>query len=161
MEADVRRAGLVRAPQNLAAGLSLVALTAFSLWAGRNLPHGTLRSMGPGMMPRAIAVLMGAIGVGLVIASLVRQGDRIERWSFRGPLLITAGVLAFAITIRSPGLLVAGPLVSMVGGAAAPDVRPKELFVFGLVMTVFCAGLFRYALQLPIPILVIPGVVVL
>jgi putative tricarboxylic transport membrane protein len=79
----------------------------------------------------------------------------------RGPLLITAGVVAFALTIRSPGLIVAGPLVCVVTGAAAPDVRPKELVVFGVVMTAFCVGLFRYALHLPIPILVLPGVVVL
>jgi hypothetical protein len=29
--------------------------------------------------------------------------------------------------------------------------------VFALVMTAFCVGLFRYALSLPIPVLIVPG----
>ena len=31
--------------------------------------------------------------------------------------------------------------------------------MFAVVMTAFCVGLFRFALGLPIPVLVIPGVV--
>lgn len=151
----------MRAPQNFWAGASLVALSAFSYWAGRDLSAGTLRSMGPGMMPRAIAVLIAAIGVSLVVFSLIRAGDPIERWSLRGPLFITLGVLGFALTIREPGLAVAGPLVCLVAGASTPEARVKELAVFGVVLTVLCAALFRFALHLPIPILVIPGVVVL
>jgi putative tricarboxylic transport membrane protein len=151
----------VRAPQNFWAGTSLVALAAFSYWAGRELSSGTLRSLGPGMMPRAVAVLMAAIGVALVIGSFVRDGDPLERSSIRGPLFITLGVVGFALTIREPGLAVAGPLVCLVTGASTPEARVKELAVFGVVLTVLCAALFRFALHLPIPILVIPGVVVL
>jgi putative tricarboxylic transport membrane protein len=161
MERAFTRRTLVRGPQNFWAGTSLVALAAFSFWAGRDLDGGTLRSMGPGMMPRAVAVLMGAIGLGLIVGSFVRAGDALERWSWRGPMFITLGVIGFALTIRAPGLAVAGPLVSIVAGLATPDARVKELAVFGVVMTALCAGLFRYALHLPIPILVIPGVVVI
>jgi putative tricarboxylic transport membrane protein len=161
MEQSSERRRLVRAPQNFWAGASLIALAAFSVWAGRDLSAGTLRSMGPGMMPRAVAGLIAAIGLGLVIASFLRAGDKVEHWSLRGPIFITLGVVAFALTIRAPGLAVAGPLVCIVAGAATPDARVKELVVFGVVMTALCAGLFRYALHLPIPILVIPDVVVL
>jgi putative tricarboxylic transport membrane protein len=106
-------------------------------------------------------VLVAAIGVALVVASLLRDGDPLERWGLRGPAFITLGVVGFALTIREPGLAVAGPLVCLVTGAATPDFRVKELAVFGVVLTALCAALFRYALHLPIPILVIPGVVVL
>ena len=44
-------------------------------------------------------------------------------------------------------------------GAASPETRPVELVVFAVVMTAFCIGLFRYALGLPIPVLILPGVV--
>ncbi|HET7754981.1 MAG TPA: tripartite tricarboxylate transporter TctB family protein [Anaeromyxobacteraceae bacterium] len=161
MERGPERHRAVRAPQDFWAGVSLVALAAFSFWAGRALDSGTLRSMGPGMMPRAVALLMAGIGVGLVVASFLRAGDALERWSFRGVIFIMLGVVAFALTIRSPGLVVAGPLVCIVAGVSSPEARVKELAVFGVVMTALCVGLFRYALHLPIPILVIPGVVVL
>lgn len=156
-----RRNRLVRAPQNFWAGLSLVALAAFSVWAGSDLDSGTLRSMGPGMMPRAVAALIGAMGVALFVGSFLRAGDAVEHWSLRGPIFITLGAVGFALTIRQPGLAVAGPLVAMITGAAAPDVRPKELAIFGVVMTTLCTALFKYALHLPIPILVIPGVIVI
>jgi len=31
--------------------------------------------------------------------------------------------------------------------------------VFALVITAFCVGLFRYVLHLPVPVLVLPGLV--
>jgi putative tricarboxylic transport membrane protein len=151
----------VRASTNLLAGASLVGLAGFALLATRELDPGRLRAMGPGMMPRAVAVLVLAIGVGLVVAALVRGGAALERWSWRGPLFITLGVVAFALTIRSVGLVVAGPLVAMVGGAASPEARPKELFLFSIAVTAFCVLLFRFALRLPIPVVVLPGVYVL
>ena len=159
MEQTTERRRLVRAPQNFWAGTSLIALAAFSAWAGRDLDAGTLRFMGPGMMPRAVAVLVAAIGLGLVVASLVRAGDAMERWSLRGPLFITLGALGFALTIRAPGLAIAGPLVCIISGAASPDARWKELAIFGVLMTALCAVLFRYVLHLPVPILVIPDVI--
>jgi putative tricarboxylic transport membrane protein len=149
----------VRAPQDLAAGASLVALAFLALWASADLPAGRLRAIGPGMLPRALAIALGAVGVVLVVKSLVRAGASVGRWSLRGPFLVCLGAVAFALTIRTFGLVVAGPLVAMIAGAASPDARPRELLVFAIVVTAFCVALFRYALHLPIPILVVPGVV--
>ena len=69
--------------------------------------------------------------------------------------------LAFALTIRTVGLALAGPLVAMISGAASPETRWKQLLVFAIVVTALSIGLFRYVLNLPIPILIIPGVLVL
>jgi putative tricarboxylic transport membrane protein len=151
----------VRAPQDLAAGLALVAIAAFFLWAGADLEQGRLNAMGPGLLPRALAVLLGVAGAALAVVALLRPGAGLERWSWRGPLLVCAGILAFALSIRTAGLVVAAPAVALVSGAASPDVRPRELLVFAAILTAFSIGLFRYALGLPIPVLVVPGVVVL
>jgi putative tricarboxylic transport membrane protein len=97
----------------------------------------------------------------MIVLSCLKQGEALERWSMRGPLFITCGVIAFALTIRPIGLAVAGPLVALISGAASPESRLKELVVFAFVMTALCVGLFRFVLHLPIPILIIPGVVVL
>lgn len=155
------RRGLVRAPQELAAGLTLLGLALFALWAGADLDPGTLRAMGPGLLPRAIAVLIAAVGVVLIVLSLVGDGDRLERVPLRGPLFVCLGIVAFALTVRTVGLLVAGPLVALVSAAASPETRLKELLVFTVLITAFCIGLFKYALNLPMPVLIIPGVVVI
>ena len=149
----------IRAPQDFAAGVSLVALSAFALWASADLVQGRLGALGPGMLPRAIAVLLGLVGAALVAGSFVWKGDPLARLSLRGPLFVVLGVVGFALTVRSPGLVVAGPLVVMVSGAASPETRYRELVVFALVITAFCVGLLRYVLHLPVPILVLPGLV--
>jgi hypothetical protein len=151
------RGARVRSPRDLLAGASLAVLAALALWKGAALPSGTLRAMGPGMLPRAVAAAIGIAGLLLVAFSFARRGPRLGRWPVRAPLFVCLSVIAFALTIRSVGLVVAGPLVVIVGGAASSEVRPRELVVFALVMTAACVGLFRYLLGLPIPILTVAG----
>ncbi len=148
----------IRSPRDLLAGTTLVAISAFALLTTAKLDEGTLRALGPGMLPRAVAAAVGAVGLAIVAISLLRPGPRLGRWPLRGPLFVSLGVVAFALTIRTVGLAVAGPLVVVVSGFASAETRPRELVVFAIAMTAFCIGLFRYALSLPIPVLVIPGV---
>ena len=49
----------------------------------------------------------------------------------------------------------------VVSGGASPESRPRGLVIFGLIITALCIGLFRYLLHLPIPVLIIPGVITL
>lgn len=151
----------IRAPQDFLAGGSLLTLSAFALFASRGLSLGRLGSVGPGMLPRTLALLLGLAGAVLVASSLVRKGEAHARWTLRGPIFICLGVIGFALTIRTPGLAVAGPLVTIVGGAASSETRVKELLVFAVAITAFCIVLFRFVLHLPIPVLRIPGVVVI
>jgi putative tricarboxylic transport membrane protein len=145
----------------MVAGAGLIAISLFALWATSGLSGGLVGSPGPGMLPRGVAILVGLVGGLLVLASFAHRGPRLERLALRGPLFISLAVVGFALTVRMPGLVVAGPLVVLVGGAASPEARVKELVLFGLVLTALCIGLFRFALHLPMPILVIPGLVTL
>jgi hypothetical protein len=148
---------LVGAPRKLIAGLALLLLSTFAVWAVRNLSQGTLQFMGPAMFPRWIAILIGLCGLALILMSAGRDGEELRRLPFRGPVLVSAGILLFALTIREFGLAVAGPLTVIVSGFAAADVRPGEIIVFAIALTGFCIVLFHYLLDLAMPILVIPG----
>ena len=151
----------VHAPQDLVAGASLVAVSLFALWAATPLDGGRLSAPGPGLLPRVLAFLLGGAGVWLVLLSFLRPGESLGRWPVRGPLVIALSVAAFALTIRVPGLAVAGPAAILVSGAASPETRWRELAIFSVAVTAGCIGLFRSLLHLPIPILVLPGWVVL
>jgi putative tricarboxylic transport membrane protein len=151
----------IRSPQDLVAGLTLVAVALFALWASGPLSQGRLGAMGPGMMPRATAALVGLVGLAIAIGALFAPGPRLERWSLRGPLFVGLALVAFAMTIRSMGLVVAGPLVAIISSAASPETRVKEILIFGIAVTIFSIALFKYVLNLPIPVLVVPGVIVL
>ncbi len=156
-----RRRLRVRSPSDLVGAVWLLALSAFALVSTGNLDAGTLRTMGPGMLPRSIAIAIGVAGLLLVLMSFVRNGPSLGRWPLRAPIVITLAVVAFALTIRTVGLAVAGPLVVIVSGGASPESRPRELVIFGIIITALCIGLFRYLLHLPIPVLIIPGVITL
>jgi hypothetical protein len=152
--------GLIRAPQNFISGLALIAIAAFAVWAVRNLSQGTLTSIGPAMLPRWVAVGVGICGVALVVASLLENGSPLEPWHVRGPLFVCMGMVAFAVCIDRVGFLVAAPLAMIICGFGSNEMRRKELLIFALALTAFCIGLFRYALNQPIPVLILPGLAI-
>ena len=155
--AEPARRGLIRGPQNFVSGVALVALALFAIYLVKDLPQGTLRAMGPAMLPRWLAIGVGLCGAALAVIGLLRDGEGLEKWQFRGPIFVAIGIVAFAITIRLFGLVVAGPLALIIGGFGTDETRPKELVIFAIIMTAFCIGLFRYALNQPMPILIVPG----
>jgi putative tricarboxylic transport membrane protein len=55
-----RSATIVWLRQDFAGGLVIVGVAAFAFWQGSDLPIGTLGGMGPGMLPRSLAVLLGS-----------------------------------------------------------------------------------------------------
>ncbi len=151
----------IRAPKDFAAGLALLGIAAVALWASRDLGQGRLFGVGPALLPRGVATLLGLLGLALVTFALLRDGEELGRWPLRGPIFVLLAVLSFALTIRTVGLAVAGPLVALISGAASPETHLKELILFAIIVTALSVGLFRYVLNLPIPILIIPGVLVL
>ena len=104
------------------------------------------------MLPRALAILFGGLGLVLLVSALVTDGERLERWSLRGPVMILAAVITFGLSVRPVGLAVAGPLTVIVGAAASPETRWSETLIFSVVMTAFCVLLFKFALGLAIPL---------
>lgn len=142
----------IRGPQETAAGLFLIALASFVFWQTDDLTVGTMRALGPGMMPRALATACGLCGVALVILSFLKDGASLEHWSIRGPLFILGAAVLFGLAIRPLGLFVAGPAAVIVGSLAARNSRFVESILFAAVMTTFCWLLFKVLLSLPIPV---------
>jgi putative tricarboxylic transport membrane protein len=151
----------IRSTQDLAAGIFMIAVAALALILSRDLSAGTLRQIGPGMLPKSFAVICAALGLLQIVGSLRYKGEPLQGWSWRGIFFVLGGACVFALTIRgfdigpisvpSLGLLVSGPLVMLIAGMAASDVRPVELVIFTVCMCTACILLFKYALNLPIP----------
>jgi len=99
-----------------------------------------------------LAGLLGLLGALLIVDAGLEGGSLLERWSIRGPLFVLGAVVAFGMTVRPFGLLVAGPLAVIIAAFASDEVRWGETILFGAVMTAFCIGLFKFALGLPIPL---------
>lgn len=153
--------GFLRGPQSFVSGIVLILLAAFALYLTSDLPQGTLRSMGPAMLPRWLAIGVGLCGIALVAFGLLRDGEPLESVTFRGPVVVLVAIVIFGMTIRGfplgfvdvpgLGLLVAGPLMIFISGLASPEARMRELMVLALMLTAFCMMLFGDMLNLPIP----------
>lgn len=151
----------IRSTQDLAAGIFMIVVAVIAMILSRDLSMGTLRQIGPGMLPISFAVICAFLGLLQIIGSMRFNGERFQGWSWRGVFFVLGGACVFALTIRgfdigpisvpSLGLLVAGPLVMLIAGIAADDVKPLELVIFTVFMCTACILLFKYALNLPIP----------
>lgn len=160
--------GLVKSPQDMFAGLFIIAFGLFCLWASSNLTGGRGANLGPGSFPRGLSFLLMAVGTIIVVQALTVVGPRLEAWSIRGPLFLLGSVLLFAATIRGTtlnipgigrtdlipplGLIVAGPLTLILASLATTERNWFQTIVFAICMTAFCVLLFKVALRLPIPV---------
>lgn len=135
------------------AGLFLLASAAFGYYAAYPLDTGSMSGVGSGLMPKSVAIGLGAFGVYLLASGLTGNHERVEGFSLRGIIFVLGGILSFAATVRPLGLLVAGPLAMLLSSFADPDTRPLEIVVFTSCMTLGCYLLFKVFLHLPIPVL--------
>jgi Tripartite tricarboxylate transporter TctB family len=138
--------------QDFVGGVVGMALAAFAFWQSADLAMGTLGGMGPGMLPKSLAVVIGLLSTLLAVGAVLEGSPTVERWSIRGPLFVLGAVVAFGLTVRPLGLIVAGPLAIAIGALASDEVRWRETILVGAAVTAFCIGLFKFALGLPIPL---------
>jgi putative tricarboxylic transport membrane protein len=145
------------------AGLFLLAVGGLVSFQGASLEMGTLRQIGPGMLPRALAVLLGALGIVLTVKGYVERPAPVavapeppvawwRRPSLRGPVCLFAAVCLFGLSVRTVGFIFAGPLVVLFSSLASGETRWFESVLFAGAMTAFCFVLFKQLLSLPIPV---------
>jgi putative tricarboxylic transport membrane protein len=155
--------GFIKSPQDMMAGLFMVAFGLFCLWASSNLTLGRGANLGPGSFPRGLSFMLMGVGAIIMIQALTVVGPRLEAWAVRGPLFVIGAVLIFSATIRGTtlfgvtvipplGLMVAGPLTLIVASLAANERNWFQTLIFSTAMTAFCILLFKVALRLPIPV---------
>jgi putative tricarboxylic transport membrane protein len=124
----------------------------FAIWASSDLPgmHGF--AFGPGTAPRLFAGILGAAGIGVAVVGALSEGPGLERYAFRGPFFLTLSVFIFAVTVRHFGLVIASYVSLIVSAAGTKEVRWVETIIWAGALTLFCALLFPYGLNLPIPL---------
>ena len=153
-----------RDPRELTAGACLLGIGALALWQGSDLELGTLRQMGPGMLPRVLAVAVGACGIAIGGRSLLHPAPQVagatpsveaprSLWgSLRAPVFLVLAATVFGLCVRPLGLVIASPLAIVISTLASPETKRLESLWFALGMTAFCVVLFWTLLKLPIPV---------
>jgi hypothetical protein len=162
MSSHDRPTGVGVRDQSFWSGVTLLGFAAVALWAMRDLDSGSLSGLGPGGLPRAAAIFVGALGTLIVVLGRKGGGEPVGSFGFRGVVVVVLAILAFAVTIRpfdiagiripGMGMIVSGPLAIFIGGLATPEGRWRELAILACLLTAFCMVLFGDLLALPIPV---------
>ena len=139
-------------PQDFASGVFMLVLATVAVAGSLKLNFQTTTGVGPGMMPRALGVMVAVFGLVLMFQAFFVKGEGLDRWSIRGLTFVLGAALMFSWTIRPLGLMVAGPLAIIISGFADRDTRLVEVVIYGVVLTIACWLLFSLALRLPIPV---------
>src|SRR3977135_1965336 len=147
-----RATGKIRNPQDFFAGLVLMAVALFAVWAASNLPGMRGFAFGPGTTPRLFAGLLLVTGAAVTLIGFLTEGAPLERYHVRGPLFVCAAILFFAASVRPLGLVISSYITIMISAGATEDTRWLETGIWGAILTTFCALLFPYALNLPLPL---------
>lgn len=134
------------------AGLMFVALGAFGLWLARDLAIGTGDAMETGYFPRMICVLLVGSGALVSGVALVRPGAKLESWHWRPLILITLSTVAFAVLLKPLGYVVTVIATVLLAGFAGHAPRLLPLVALAGAIVVVTAGLFVFALRMPIPL---------
>ena len=141
-----------RVGREFGAGVFLIAVAVVGVVGSLSLSFGQMSGIGPGLMPRITALIVGAFGIFLIAQSLLLGSTQLEPWSVRGIVLVLGGVVAFGYMIRPFGLAFAGPAAIIIAALADPATRLREIVPFAVVLTLASIGLFKFMLRLPIPL---------
>jgi putative tricarboxylic transport membrane protein len=130
--------------------LILVALLAFYLaWP---LSSKTEVGLGPGFVPKMIALIQLVLGGVLVVDGFLQAGVASEPWQLRPPLLILGSIGFFAATIERQGLVVALTGLVLISCLANRGGKFYEAVALAFGAVVLSVLLFVKALGLSIPL---------
>ena len=137
---------------DLAFALFLVGLGAVAYTLALELPAGRAGAMGPGYVPRGLALLTLVYGSVLAVFAMLDSRVALPVIAARPLILIAAAVAIYALLLPVAGLALTGLAVVLVACFASPEVRWREAIVICIGATVFSVLLFSKGLGLPIPV---------
>ena len=113
---------------------------------------GSALRMGPAYFPVVLGGMLAVLGLLVLIDSFVEEGPDVPTFNFRPLLLILAGCLAFAYTLKPLGLVGAALLLVFIVAFGGHEFRWREVLILYVVLVVFSVAVFVKALSLPFPI---------
>ena len=141
----------VKSPQDLGAGLVLLAIGIAGLYFGRELAFGTSARMGPGYFPILLSGLIIVVGLVVGFKGLTVEGPPIEKVQLRPISFIVAAILIFGFLIESIGLALTAILLTIFAAYARPEVNLRETILLGVALAVFTVVVFVYVLGQALP----------
>lgn len=137
--------------RDIAGGLLVAAFgAAAGLYSLAHYRLGTVTSMGPGMFPTALGVLLALGGLGIALGGATRRGYPVDA-RILTPVIILVSISVFALMIEPFGLIPSVFSASVIACLAELRVRPVTKLVLGTVLSALTWLIFIVGLRLTIP----------
>ena len=140
----------IRAPKDFWSGVMFCAFAVVGLIAARGYSLGAAGKMGPGYFPLLLGGVLAALGIILIIRSLVLEGAPLPRFHVAPLAVIAIAVCLFGALIEPFGLVVALAVLTLLSAWAGPQFRLTETIALTVALIAFSIGVFAYALGLPL-----------
>ncbi len=144
----------IRNKQDFISGLMLFCIGLAVLLIASNYRMGTAFRMGPGYFPVALSILL--IVLGLITAGIaLKSGNEVPspKLAWRPLFVLSGAVVVFGLFINSAGLLLMTFVMTVVSRFSRPGYPWMETAVLGAVLSVACAAVFYFALNIQMPLL--------
>jgi Tripartite tricarboxylate transporter TctB family len=144
----------IRNQRAFAAGALFLAFAVFFLVVALGYPMGTAAKMGPGYFPRLLAVVLGAIGLGVMLGSMKPTAEPhvLRKWDVKGLAWVTGSVILFALLLFPIGLVGALFVLVMVSSKASAEFTWKGALANAAILIALCVLVFVYGLGLQLPV---------
>jgi hypothetical protein len=140
----------IRAPKDFWSGVMFCGFAVVGLLAARGYSLGAAGKMGPGYFPLLLGGVLAALGIILILRSLVLEGAPLPRFHVAPLAVIAIAVCLFGVLIEPLGLVVALAVLTMLSAWAGPQFQLTETVALTVALIVFSIGVFAYALGLPL-----------
>jgi len=134
-------------------GLMFIGFGLIALYFGQKLALGTTVRMGPGYVPRMLALIMMGLGVLICLVALVTNAEPAEKPKWKPITLVTIGIVCFALLFERAGLLPALVVLIGISSLAGEEFNLKEVLANMVVLAVVCTLVFKVGLGMNITIL--------
>lgn len=142
----------IRSPKDFYGGIVLMLLAAVAWWGALGLSGSRGAQFGSGTAPRLFAGLLFVTGIAIAVMGLAKDGEAIERYGVRGPVLIGSSILLFAAAVASFGLPITAFCTILLASAASNETRWLESILWAAFLSIGCTLLFIFALGLSLPL---------
>ena len=158
----------IKSQTDLWAGLMFIAFGVFFMVVALGTPEfinqivgqklipgyqmGSSVRMGPAYFPVVLGGMLAALGLIVLLDSIVEEGPEVATFHFRPLIFIAISSLAFAYLLKPLGLVLASVALVFISAYGGHEFKFKEVALMSVVLVIFSVLVFVKALSLPFPI---------
>jgi putative tricarboxylic transport membrane protein len=114
---------------------------------------GTASKMGPAYFPTVLGGLLALIGLISIVRSLLRPGEPLGVFAYKGAALVLIPMVLFGGLVRGTGIVIALVVLVIMSAYASIKFRWGPSVALAIGLAVFSVLVFIKGLGIPLPLL--------